>query len=38
VTTDINGAIAIISFDDKSVDVAGIKRIWHDTPKGEWYL
>jgi hypothetical protein len=39
VTTDINGAIAIVPMTESSgVDINGIERYWHDSVKGEWFF
>jgi hypothetical protein len=38
VTTDINGAIAIVPFDANGVDVNGIERRWYDSVQGKWFF
>ena len=37
ITTDINGAISIVPFNENGVDIHGIERIWHDNNFNAWF-
>ena len=37
ITTDINGAISIVPFNENGVDIHGIERIWHDNNYNAWF-
>jgi len=37
-TTEINGAISIVSFDEKGVDIPNIQRFWHENNSSTWFF